>query len=228
MTDADLIAQTRVMCGKFDNSKELADADILTASVWILKKIGDWIHVRALRYITSVANQREYAVHEDCVRVKRVYPAGSIDENLLELGSHKVAEDSTASDYYNSPSLWSIKMMKQWRSLPRINYSFNPISRKLAIDPFPLQADIKYWYASIEKVKWTVVLIPEAFENVLVLGTSWYGLEITALARSRLGGVHRDGGKVQYPITELKKFVDSRKDEFYNELRVLSKLYNKR
>ena len=228
MEETDLIAQVRMMCGKFDNPKELADADILIASVWILGKIGDWITVESLEFITSVANQREYTVDDDCIRVRRVFPSGSIDEDLLQLGTYKVASDTVSSDYYNSPSLWKIKMMKQWRSMPRMSYKFDAVNRKLAIDPYPLVAGDKYWYLSIEKAKWTVELIPEAFENVLVLGTSWYGLEITALARSRLGGTHRDGGKVQYPITELKKFVDSRKDEFYSELRLLSKLYNKR
>ncbi|TET09095.1 hypothetical protein E3J84_05515 [Candidatus Aerophobetes bacterium] len=88
----------------------------------------------------------------------------------------------------------------------------------------PTEAGDKYWYTSVERSDWTLGNLPEGFEELLVLGTSWKCLEILALKRSSLGGVIRDGGFVTYPSTELKLFVDQYRDDFHAELKLKSKL----
>lgn len=230
MTDSELTSNVRMMCGKVTSTSELADADIVTVSVWILNKIGQRITVRRVRSITLLATQPEggYDVHDDCIRVKDVITPGEVDDNLLDLGSHKIATGSDASDYYNWPSLWKIKMYRSWRARSRLEWTFDPVNKKLRIDPHDsTDAGDIYYYYSIEHTHWALGTLPAEFEELLVTGVSWKSLEIVALKRSKLGGLHRDGGFVSYPSTELKLFVDSKKDEFFTDLKLKSKIYSR-
>ena len=68
--------------------------------------------------------------------------------------------------------------------------------------------------------------MPSEFDDLLVTGVSWRALEVVALKRSKLGGIHRDGGYVTYPSTELKRFVDARKEEFFSDLKLKAKIYS--
>jgi hypothetical protein len=149
-----------------------------------------------------------------------------MDEDLMVLGGYK-AEESEANEYYNFPSLWAIRMMRRIRGLPRIRFEFNPVEKKLKIDPYPENTGDKYWYISIEKSDWTLAKLPSDFEELLVTGTVWKCLEIIALKRSTLGGVLRAGGFVDYPASSLKQFIDSKKDAFFTELDVKSMLYSR-
>lgn len=227
MTDAELIIAVRARCGKVTSGMgELDDADITREGGWILKKIAERITVKCHRYITSVANQREYDVADETLRVQELFPTGSVDTDMLndpEMTGYTV--DENAIEEYNWPSLYMIRKERQLKGLPDIRGSFDPIRRKLAIDPYPETAGDKYWYTSIEKTRWTLAAVPEDFEGLVVLGTSWRGLETIALKRSTLGGVHRDGGFINYPEERLKKFIDSWRDEFYDDLRLKAKLY---
>lgn len=226
MTTIELIAAVRAECGKLPVARttELEDTDISRESVYILDKIADACPQKAIRSITSVANQREYSVDAATIRVSKVFPWDAGDEELMVLGSIKV-DQARANEYYNFPSLWVIEQSRRRRGLPRIRHRFDPVSRKLAIDPYPQTAGVKYWYVSIEKTDWTLVKLPTNFENLLVTGTTWKCLEIVALKRSELGGTLRQGGFIDYPSVSLRSFIDAKKKEFDIELEVKSKLY---
>lgn len=225
MESADLIAAVRMKCGKLNNTKELGDTDITLQGTWILSKIADWITIRKIRSITSVANQRDYDVNENTVRVTKVFQWDvAADENTMVLGGYRVTEVQ-ASEGYNFPSMRVIESMRRVRGLPRIRYEYDPINKTLKIDPMPNEAGNTYWYRSVEKADWTLANLPADYVDLLVLGTAWRALEVIALKRSGLGGVIRDGGMVTYPSTELKLFVDQYRDDFWDELKFKAKLH---
>jgi len=224
MTDAELIAAARLKCGKLTNDKELGDSDVLAEGAKILRKIAEWITIRVHRYITSEADVREYSTHANTIRVPKVFQWDEAeDKNTMVLGGYKVSEVD-ASEGYNFPSMKIIDRMRRVAGLPRIRHEFDPINKKLKIDPMPTETGNKYWYTSVERSDWTLANVPEDFEELLVTGTAWKCLEIVALKRSGLGGVIRDGGFVTYPSTELKLFVDQYRDDFHAELKLKSKL----
>lgn len=228
MTDAELIAAVRRKCGKLGNTKELEDTDITPEGAKILRKIAEWITIRVHRYITSEADVREYDTHANTIRVPKVFRWDEAsDQNTLVLGGYKVSEVD-ASEAYNFPSMKIIERMRRVAGLPRIRHEFDPINKKLKIDPMPTEAGDKYWYTSVERADWTMANLPGEFEELLVLGTSWKCLEVVALKRSGLGGVIREGGFVTYPATELKRFSDQYRDDFHAELKLKSKLYSRR
>lgn len=231
MTEAKLIANTRLMCGKVSSTSELADADVVTVSSWILNKIAEHITVRRVRSITLESTQPEggYDVHASCTRVKGILQSGEVDPNLLNPGSdYKTALDVDGSDYYNWPSLWIIKMQRSWRGRSPWKATFDPVNKKLRIDPHTSDMEGDVWYyLSVEYSQWTLDTLPSEFEPLLITGVSWKALEIVALKRVKLGGLHREGGFVTYPSTELKLFIDSKKKEFFDDLHLKSKIYSR-
>jgi len=232
MTETELKSSVRLMCGNPDETKELTDTNIVAISAWILNIIGERITVRRVRYITLLATQPEggYDVHASCTRVKSVLTSGEIDDtNLLNPGSdYQVAAGTDASDYYNWPSLWTIKMQRSWRGRSRFKWTFDAVNKKLRIDPHASSnAGDKYYYLSIEHSHWTLDDLPSEFDDLLITGVSWKALEAVALVRSPLGGVHREGGFVTYPATELKRFVDQKRDEFFTDLNLKAKIYSR-
>jgi hypothetical protein len=227
MTSVNLIINVRASCGKnVATNDELEDTEILQYGTDILQRIGEKIPSKALRYVTSVANQREYDVPSTVLRIQKVFPWDTVDQDLMVLGGYKV-DESSSNEYYNFPSLWRIKMMRKIAGLPRIQYQFDPIDKKLILDPHPEEAGLRYYYLSVEKSKWTLANVPDDFEEVLVLGVTWKSLEQVALKRSQLGGVMREGGRVTYPATELWNLAEKRRDEFNTELQVKALIYSR-
>lgn len=227
MTDAELRTAVRRKCGLIVNTKELDDPDITAEGAKILRKIAEWITIRVHRYITSEADVREYDTHANTIRVPKVFQWDEAeDQNTMILGGYKVSAVD-ASEGYNFPSMKIIDRMRRIRGLPRIKHEFDPVNRKLKIDPMPTETGNKYWYTSVERSDWTMDDLPEDFEELLTLGTAWKCLEVIALKRSGLGGVIRDGGFVTYPSTELKRFSDQYRDDFHAELKLKSKLYSR-
>jgi len=109
-----------------------------------------------------------------------------------------------------------------------LKWDWNAIRRKIIIDPAPTQAGDKYWYISIERVSWILDNLPDDFEELLVTGVAWKCLEIVLLKRSDLGGIPREGGFIDYPASALRSFIDSKKDEFFDILKLKSNLYGSR
>lgn len=226
MNTNDLVKAVRAQLGKLpeDNLIDIHNDDIFRESNYILSEIGTFLPEKVLRFITSTEQVALYDVHENTMRVQKVYQWDTIDEDLMRLGS--ISTDETgANEYYDFPSLWTIRQLRRLRSLPRIKHEWHPIGRQLKIKPTPSSTGLKYWYISIEKSEWTLENLPLDFEMLFITGTSWKCLEIVALRRSDLGGVIRDGGFVTYPSTELKKFVDSKRDSFYADLKVKAMLH---
>lgn len=221
MTEADLLLAVRATTSSKSNMDELLDDDIKRHYDWILKRIGTKISIRNLRYITSVANQRDYSVPNEVLRVIRLFKWDSSYSNYMTTnnlgGSHR-PDSYNGNEYYNFPSMWVIKMMKKVRGLPRVSWEFNPIDRLLSIDPYPTEAGTKYYYVSAEKSKWTLSGLPEDMEELVVIGSTWKAVEQIAMARSSLGGVVREGGFVTYPATELWNLSKELKTDFYEEL----------
>lgn len=229
MDTSNLIEGVRAECGKLDNAIELENDDIIRQSGWILKRLAERIKIKEIRYVTSVANQRLYDVATTTLRVQKVFKSDGINDLILlsDIGSHKESTEITDStSYYLFPSLWKIEMTRKMRGLPRIKFDFDPINRKLALDPAPSESGKKYWYVSIEKSKWVLDIVPDDFEEIVIVGVTFKALEQVALKRSNLGGIHREDGMVNYPASELKKFVDSKKDEFYDLLRIKEMIYS--
>lgn len=232
MTNAVLIAEVRRRCGKVTGNAEIEDADITTEGTYCLTEIAEFIPVKVLRSITSVANQREYAVHANTRRIQTVFPWGTIAENpdraLIDFGGgDPVTAESGRSEYYNFPSLWMIEQMRRVRNLPKIKFEFHPVTRKLQLDPYPTVAGDLYWYYSIESADWTLANVPTEFAELLVLGTSIRILDVLALRRSQLGGIQRQGGFVEFPMDRLKTFSDDWKKEYKAQLFLKAKLFSR-
>ncbi len=225
MTEASLVKAVRAECGKVDNSIELEDVDIIREGNFILDKIAERIVEKNLRYITSEADKREYDVHANTIRVQEVITWEGIDEDIMKLGDPTI-EGGTENEYYDFPSLWTIRMMRRKRGLPKVQFQFNPVEKKLKIDPMPEEDGTKYYYVSVEKSNWTLSKLPSNFESLLVTGTTWKCLDIIAMKRSNLGGIHREGGMVTYPATEIHKIAADKKKDFYQELNVKALLYS--
>ena len=229
MDDSELVAAVRAGCGKVESEEELDDKDIIRESGFILKRIDERITDRVLRYVESIANEREYDPHANTVRVQKVYDSDTLVSDTMVLGSHHREEfDPDTSEYYSHPSLYVIRMQKRIRGLPSLKWDWNAIRRKIIIDPAPTQAGDKYWYISIERVSWILDNLPDDFEELLVTGVAWKCLEIVLLKRSDLGGIPREGGFIDYPASALRSFIDSKKDEFFDILKLKSNLYGSR
>jgi len=231
MVEADLITQVRSKIGKVTSVKgEVEDSDIQTYYGWILKRFGEYITIRQLRYITGEADTREYSVPNTVLRVQDVLPWDAIDESSLspsEMGATHRAQSGGEGETFNFPSTYIIKMQRKMRGLNRIRFEFDPIERKLRIDPFPTSDGDKYWYKSVEMSKWTLAALPEDMEEITVIGTSWRALEQVLLVRSSLGGIIREGGFVSYPAAELKNYVETWKEEFESLLTVKGMIYSR-
>jgi hypothetical protein len=230
MTSANLIAYVRARIGKLVGSAEIEDADITNESVHVLSNIAEWIPVKKLRSITSVANQRSYDVHADTKRVQKVFLWGSVSQNpereLFDFsGGDRVTGNQSVQEYYNFPSLWMIDQMRIAHSLPKISFDFHPIERKLNIDPMPTVDGDLYYYISIETVLWILSSVPSDFEDLVVFGTAIRVLQILMLRRSQLGGIQRQGGMVDYPSDRLKLVIDDWKTEYQLTLSIKAKLY---
>lgn len=226
MEEDALYEAVRAECGKIPitNTVDIENDDIDREALYIIDEIARFLPIRVLRYVPSVAGEREYEVDTNTIRVQKLYRWDTIAADLLKLGSIQASE-TDASEYHNFPSLWTIRQLKRHRAIKEYKFSFHPVVKKLYIDPAPQETGTKLWYISIEREDWTLEKMPSHFEKVLVTGVSWRCLEIVALRRSDLGGVIREGGFVTYPSTELKKFVDQKRDDFYAELKVLSMLH---
>jgi len=229
MTENELISAVRSRCGKVSNTEELSDDDITREGGWILDRICERITDKVLRYFTGTKDQREYSPHENTVRVQKVYPPEVYDSYFASLGTHKeTANLSDPVDFYYWPSLNVINRQRLLRSIPAFSWKWNHIRRVIVIDPAPYVDGEYYYYISIEKVNWTIANLPEDLEELLVTGTAWRCLEIVILKRSDLGGIHRAGGMVDYPARSMKGFIDSKRDEFYDMLRIKSMIYSRR
>lgn len=227
MDSADLIVQVRAECGKVASTDELADVDITNEADNIISIIAERLPQKVLRYITSTINVRQYSTHANTKRIQIVFPEDGVDVNILDLGNEIVSGLGLGIDEdYNFPSLWTIKMMRKNRGLPRIDYHFDPINKTVDIDPMPRETGTKYYYFSIEKGDWTLVKAPTDFEQMIITGTAWKCLEIVALKRSKLGGVQRAGGFVDYPYAGLREYIDAKKEEFWQELNIKEKLHS--
>jgi len=230
MTEADLILAVRAACGAVTVAmKEVSDVDIARYGQAILRTIEEKITVKTVRYITSTIDIREYAVPDEVLRIQQVFPWSGIEE-LYDFGQTSVTvQGNTAgimSDY-EFPSLWKIKMMRKMRGLSRFSYEWDPINRKLKIDPAPSATGTKYYYKSVDKTKWTLALIPEDFSEMVITGTTWKSLTQIALKRANLGGQIRDGGSVTYPASELRVFAQDKKKEFDEALKLKTMIYTR-
>lgn len=227
MESITLRQQVRAECGKISpSSSELSDTDITSEAGNTIAIIANRLPQKVLRYITSVKNQRQYSTHANTKRVQIVFPAEDVGEALVDLGSPMAIDEPESNDEYWFPSLWTIRQMRRTRGRSRMNFHFDPINKTLDIDPMPDEAGKKYYYISVEKAGWTLAALPTDFEPLVVTGTVWKCLEIVALYRSKLGGTMRAGGFVDYPVMGLREYIDAKKDEFYDELRIMEKLHS--
>jgi len=231
MTEADLILAVRAGLGQNTVAKEeLEDVDIVRHYGEILMKIGEKITIRELRYITGAVDTRSYDVPSTVLRVVKVYRWDTYAENYLsvsDLGASHRPGAGRPSENYMFPSIHTMDAMRKHRGLPRIRHEFDPINRKLRIDPMPSTAGNKYYYVSVEKTQWSLSALPEDFEEIITTGCVWKGLEQIALKRSELGGVLREGGRVTYPATELFTIADKKKGHFEDLLDIKQMLYGR-
>ena len=227
-----LYDSVRAELGKITNLIDIGDADILRESGYILQRIAQKITKKVFRYITSKVDTREYDVATTTLRVQEVFPGGITDieqSDLLTLSDpvgSLIVGSELANENYNFPSLWMIRRMKQLRSLPRIRWEYNPIERKLKIDPTPTSAGEKIYYISVEKTIWVLKDIPEDFEEIVITGTTWKCAEIVAMRRSTEGGIERSGGRVEYPADSVLRYAKTKQEDFNEELDIKSRLYN--
>lgn len=230
MIEATLLAAVKVECGKISTSSiELGDADIVTEYTQVLSEFGEFIPIKKHRYITSVANQREYTVPATVLRVKNVFVWASLNDDPFFPGEGYAAISGGGEmEYFNFPSLHIIEAIRIQKNLPRIRFDFHPTERLLKIDPYPLETGVRYYYTSVESGAWTLALLPSDFNELLILGTTVKCMSIIAMKRSQLGGVQRPGGFIDYPVDRLKPFIDQKRDEYQKKLLMKAKLYSVR
>lgn len=230
MTVAELILAVRAACGAVTAAMdEVSDVDIARYGEAILRLVEEKITVKTIRYITSTIDEREYSVPAEVLRIQQVFPWTGIEE-LYDFGQTSLAIQRTTAgvmNEYEFPSLWKIRMMRKMRGIPRFSFEFDPINRKLKIDPAPSETGTLYYYKSVDKTKWTLALIPEDFSEMVIIGTTWKSLNQIALKRANLGGQIRDGGSVTYPASELRTFAQDKKKEFDEALRVKTMIYTR-
>jgi len=235
MEEIALTAAVYAKCGKLTSDEsELEDTDIARESGWILNIFKEKFPSVRLRYIESVdesardyEDRGEYDVNSLTRRVKQVFPWDAVEQAYTDPAmSGKVVGVTQGDEYYNWPSLWKINMQRKQEGLPRFRWHFDAIRRKLRIDPYPSSAGNKYWYFSVENTNWTIANMPAEFDDIFVIGTTWRIIDQIAMARSRLGGIQREGGFVTYPATELHNIAKDYKKEFYDELRLKTKIWN--
>lgn len=229
MTEQELIEAVRAEMGGITVAmNEIDDKDIIRYGSKILNLIGEKITIKTLRYITSTEDEREYDVPEAVLRVQDLFPYHAVDD-MYDFGQTSLeitGGGGIVSDVV-WPSLWKIKMMRKMRALPRLVWEFDPINRKLKIDPAPSEDGTLYYYMSVDKTKWTLNKLPEDFGEMITVGTAWKSLSQLALKRSNLGGQIREGGRVTYPSTELRLFVQDKKEEFEEKLKIKSMVYTR-
>jgi len=230
MTTSELVAAVRAELGKLPttNIVDIHDDDIVRESGYILQRINAEIPKRVPRSVLAVANQREYSVENTTLRVQAIIPDGDLpDDDRMKLGNYIVNEGNAGEDYM-FPSLWAIKMMRHKRGLQPIWFEFNPIEKKLKIDPVPSTADAgsKIWYVSVESAGWTLAATPAEFAELVITGTTWKCMHIVFLRRSTEGGILREGGRVDYPASALKAFADEFKTQFFEDLELKRRIYS--
>jgi len=222
-------------CGKLESDiSELEDTDIDREAGWILNIFKERFPSVRLRYIESVdesareyEDRGEYDVNTLTRRVKQVFPWDAIEDAYTDPAmSGKIIGVTQGDEYYDWPSLWKINMQRKQAGLPRFKWHFDAIRRKLRIDPYPSSSGDKYWYFSVENAGWTITSIPSEFDNLFVTGVTWKIIDQIAMARSRLGGIQREGGFVIYPATEIHNIAKDFKKDFYDELRLKTKIWN--
>lgn len=235
MEVADLRIAIYAKCGKLESDiSELEDSDITRESGWILNIFKEKFPSVRLRYIESVdesareyEDRGEYDVDDLTRRVKQVFPWDAIEEAYTDPAMTGAVVGVTQGDeYFNWPSLYTINMQRKQKGLPRFRWHFDNVRRKLRIDPYPSSAGDKYWYFSVENTDWTIAKIPTEFDEMFVTGVTWKIVEQLAMARSRLGGIQREGGFVIYPATEIHNIAQDYKKEFFADLRLKTKLWN--
>ncbi len=235
MVEATLITAVYAKCGKLrTDESEMEDTDIVREYDVILGIFKEKFPIIRLRYIESVIetardfeDRGEYDVNALTRRIKQVFPWDAIEDAYTDPAmSGRVVGVTQGDEYYNWPSLWKINMSRKQAGLPRFRWRFDAIRRKLRIDPYPSSAGNYYWYFSVENNDWTLVNMPAEFDDLCIVGTVWKLVEQIAMARSRLGGIQREGGFVTYPATELHNLAMDYKKEFYDDLRLKGKIWN--
>jgi len=230
MTEEELQLAVKSECGKIQSDTELDDDDIAREGGYMLMRIDEKITDKQLRCFVGVANQREYSPHDDTVRVTKVYPSDTQLDNRLILGTASAgASAGDPSDLVIDPYLWpslnSIDAQRRVKGLPKLTWGWNHIRRKITIDPMPFQDGDNYWYKSVERSNWTLANLPSDLEELIVTGTTWKCLEIVLGQRSQLGGIPREGGFVNYPAGSLGDWVERKKTEFLDMLKLKTALY---
>jgi len=234
MTPEELRLAVNSECGKIQSDTELDNDDIDREGGYMMVRIDEKITDKRLRSFVGVADQREYDPHADTVRVAKVYPSDTQLDDKLVLGSHHSVGsglggaldlDDTVADPSVWPSLELIDNQRRVKGLPDLVWGWNHIRKKITIDPMPFQSGDNYWYMSIERSNWTLENLPSDLEELIVTGTVWKCLEIVLGQRSQLGGIHREGGFVNYPAGSLGDWVVRKKDEFFDLLKFKAAIY---
>lgn len=235
MVEATLLEAVYAKCGKLESdTSEIEDTDILREYVGILNIFKEKFPVTRLRYIESVdesarayEDRGEYDVDPLTQWVKQVFPSDAIEQAYTDPAmSGKIIGVTKGDEYYNWPTMHRIDAQRKQKGLPRLRWRFDRIRKKLRIDPYPSSAGDKYWYFSAENAEWTLANVPTELDDLLIIGTTWKMIEQIAMARSRLGGIHKEGGFVTYPATEIHAIAKDYKKEFYDELRLKTKIWN--
>ena len=235
MIEATLLEAVYAKCGKLEaDTSEIEDTDIIREYGGILNIFKEKFPSIRLRYITSVdeaarayEDRGEYDVDTLTQWVKQVFPWDAIEQAYTDPAmSGKVIGVTKGDEYYNWPTMHRIDAQRKQRGLPQFRWRFDRIRKKLRIDPYPSSAGNKYWYFSAENADWTLVNVPAELGDLLIIGTTWKMIEQLAMARSTLGGIHREGGFVTYPATEIHAIAKDYKKEFYDELRLKTKIWN--
>lgn len=235
MESATVLTAVYAKCGKLESdTSEIEDTDIVREYGVILNIFKEKFPIKRLRYIESVdesareyEDRGEYDVNTLTQWVKEVFPWDAIEDAYTDPAmSGKIVGVTQGDEYYNWPSLWRINMQRKQKGLPRFTWRFDRVRAKLRIDPYPSSSGNKYWYFSVENADWTIGNMPTELNDLLILGTTWKMVNQLAMARSRLGGIQREGGFVTYPATELHNIAKDYKKEFYDELRLKTKIWN--
>ena len=190
--------QVRNRCGnpKKEEPTELSDASIeeeLDAALRILDRyVPNWL----LYSLTTEDTEQLYTVESGVSQVLKVYWFGTSDVASIFGGEFDayfgIPLYDVETGYYN----WCLDWLTQQRSRGYFDWEFNQGSQKIYLIPAPSQDDISVWYVGAKPWTWDTVCTGR--QDVIIGYAVGECLKILGRSRSKLSGVMRSGGLIDY------------------------------
>ena len=212
LTKANLKERVRRSVGnpKSSQPEELSDTSIddeLEAALRALDKyVPDW----RLYSLTTQDDQQTYAVTAGVTQVLQVYWFGTSVISEIFGEEFDVLFGIPLYDVETGFYKQCVDYLEKEQARARFDWDFNPGEGKIYLIPEPEESNKSVYYIGAKP--WTWSTVPVGREDVIVRYASSQCLKILGRTRSRLSGVQRAGGLIDYGAVDA--FVrDGREEE---------------